>query len=136
MHLKAEGAAAVHQHLINAVVEISELSVVERSSKEGYWAGWSAAAAGDGHPLEARCSPPLAAAALLAGLRAHQQPHIGLNGADQGLQMLAFALKTGLLAQVEVPAGEDVELLLRLPSAGVAVTSGRPVSSRRQLDCS
>ena len=56
----------------------------------------------------------VAAAALLAGLRAHQQPHVGLNGADQGLQMLAFALKTGLLAQVEVPAGEDVELLLRL----------------------
>ena len=30
----------------------------------------------------------------------HQQPHIGLNGAHQGL--LAFALKTGLLAQVEI----------------------------------
>ena len=99
------------------MVEIGELSVVE-CQLQGRGVGLAGAQPQQVTAILLRLDAHhrVAATALLAGLRAHQQPHIGLNGADQGLEMLAFALKAGLLAQVEIPAGEDVELLLRLPS--------------------
>ena len=91
-------------------------SALSRVSSRGAVSGWLERSRNSGvHPLGAPGHHRFAATALLTWLGADEQPHVGLNGGDQGLEVLAFALQAGL-AEVEIPSGEDVEPLLRLPS--------------------